>query len=235
MKPLLRRINVLSKACTMLNGWIYSEACIYSHECVCCRFVFESPLPTARLVRDVADRAQIGTQRSWKRPWGAGLLVGGVDKGGVKLFYNCPSGNFYDYKAMAIGGRSQVITQYILLGKGSWSSRVSLRGTFVGAPKANMLVYSCIRKSHMKGVLVVEWRFPHSIRVDCARLMLTLIVAQPDAIFHCPLSSLTDVTINCTGNSQGSSSHNAAFFNASSCLPTFQPSLRVLKTFSLMV
>ena len=65
-------------------------------------------MPTARLVRDVADRAQIGTQRSWKRPWGVGLLVAGVDKNGVKLFYNCPSGNFYDYKAMAIGGRSQV-------------------------------------------------------------------------------------------------------------------------------
>jgi len=56
----------------------------------------------------VADRAQVGTQRVGKRPWGVGLLVAGVDKGGVKLFYNCPSGNYYDYKAMAIGGRSQV-------------------------------------------------------------------------------------------------------------------------------
>ena len=72
------------------------------------RFTFEAPMPTSRLVRDVADRAQIGTQRSWKRPWGVGLLVAGVDKNGVKLYYNCPSGNFYDYKAMAIGGRSQV-------------------------------------------------------------------------------------------------------------------------------
>lgn len=76
------------------------------------RFTFEAPMPTSRLVRDVADRAQIGTQRSWKRPWGVGLLVAGTDKNGVKLFYNCPSGNFYDYKAMAIGGRSQVILVY---------------------------------------------------------------------------------------------------------------------------
>ena len=74
------------------------------------RFTFEAPLPTSRLVRDVADRAQIGTQRSWKRPWGVGLLVAGSDKNGVKLYYNCPSGNFYDYKAMAIGSRSQVST-----------------------------------------------------------------------------------------------------------------------------
>ena len=72
------------------------------------RFVFESAMPTARLVRDVADRAQVATQRSWKRPYGVGLLVAGYDSSGPRLFYNCPSGNYYDYKAFAIGARSQV-------------------------------------------------------------------------------------------------------------------------------
>ena len=47
------------------------------------RFVFESPMPAARLVRDVADRAQQHTQRSWKRPYGVGLLVAGHDKSGA--------------------------------------------------------------------------------------------------------------------------------------------------------
>ena len=61
-----------------------------------------------RLVKDVADRAQQHTQRSWKRPYGAGLLIAGCDKTGAHLFYNCPSGAYYDYKAMAIGARSQV-------------------------------------------------------------------------------------------------------------------------------
>ena len=98
-------------------------------------------MPTSRLVRDVADRAQQHTQRSWKRPYGVGLLVAGCDKSGgsllpahcpvpkhtasfpclrvwhlraarccagARLFYNCPSGAYYDYKAMAIGARSQV-------------------------------------------------------------------------------------------------------------------------------
>ena len=60
-----------------------------------------------RLVKDVADRAQQHTQRSWKRPYGAGLLIAGFDKTGAHLFYNCPSGAYYDYKAMAIGARSQ--------------------------------------------------------------------------------------------------------------------------------
>ena len=51
--------------------------------------------------------AQVSTQRSWKRPFGVGLLVAGYDKAGAKLFYCCPSGSYYDYKAMAIGARSQ--------------------------------------------------------------------------------------------------------------------------------
>ena len=59
-------------------------------------------------MRQVADKAQVATQRSWKRPYGVGLLVAGFDKSGAKLFYNCPSGNFYEYKANAIGARSQV-------------------------------------------------------------------------------------------------------------------------------
>ena len=56
--------------------------------------------------------AQVCTQRSWKRPFGVGLLVAGYDKAGAKLFYCCPSGSYYDYKAMAIGARSQARYTY---------------------------------------------------------------------------------------------------------------------------
>lgn len=65
-------------------------------------------MPTGRLVRQIADKSQVATQRSWKRPYGVGLLVGGWDQGKGHLYYNCPSGNFYEYKAFAIGARSQV-------------------------------------------------------------------------------------------------------------------------------
>lgn len=75
-----------------------------------CRFVYETPMPVGRLVRQVADKHQVCTQRSWKRPFGVGMLVGGYDKTGPHLYNTCPSGNYYEYKAMAIGARSQVCT-----------------------------------------------------------------------------------------------------------------------------
>ena len=65
-------------------------------------------MPVGRLVRQVADKHQVCTQRSWKRPFGVGMLVSGYDKTGPHLYNTCPSGNYYEYKAMAIGARSQV-------------------------------------------------------------------------------------------------------------------------------
>eukprot|EP00887_Chlorella_sp_A99_P005736 scaffold1.g5736.t1 len=76
-------------------------------------FVYESPMPLGRLVRQLADRAQVGTQRSWKRPYGVGLIVAGYDESGARVFYNCPSGNYYDYKAFAMGARSQAAKTYL--------------------------------------------------------------------------------------------------------------------------
>jgi 20S proteasome alpha/beta subunit len=78
------------------------------NECLNHRYVYEAPMPVGRLVRQVADKHQVCTQRSWKRPYGVGLLVAGHDARGPHLYNTCPSGNYWEYKAMAIGARSQV-------------------------------------------------------------------------------------------------------------------------------
>ncbi|XP_077213160.1 proteasome subunit alpha type-1-B-like [Tasmannia lanceolata] len=82
-------------------------------ECINYKFVYESPLPVGRLVVQLADKAQVCTQRSWKRPYGVGLLVAGLDESGAHLYYNCPSGNYFEYQAFAIGSRSQAAKTYL--------------------------------------------------------------------------------------------------------------------------
>lgn len=57
--------------------------------------------------------AQISTQRASKRPFGVGLLVAGVDENGPHLYQTCPSGNYFEYLAMAIGARSQSAKTYL--------------------------------------------------------------------------------------------------------------------------
>ncbi|KAG6496382.1 hypothetical protein ZIOFF_044243 [Zingiber officinale] len=96
------------------------------NECINHAFVYESPLPVSRLVVRLADKAQrisgltlmilqeqVCTQRSWKRPYGVGLLVAGLDETGAHLYYNCPSGNYFEYQAFAIGSRSQAAKTFL--------------------------------------------------------------------------------------------------------------------------
>jgi|UniRef100_A0A7S4GK14 20S proteasome subunit alpha 6 len=82
-------------------------------ECMNHRYVFNSAIPVSRLVTRVADKSQRSTQVASKRPFGVGLLVAGYDQLGPCLYETCPSGQFYNYKAMAIGARAQSAKTYL--------------------------------------------------------------------------------------------------------------------------
>jgi len=83
-------------------------------ECLNHKWVFETPMLTNRLVQQVADKCQTYTQNSDKRPYGVGLLVAGYDKKtGPHLFQILPSGNFFEYHAIAMGARAQTAKTYL--------------------------------------------------------------------------------------------------------------------------
>jgi len=82
-------------------------------ECLNHKFIFDTPIQAQRLVTQVADKAQVHTQRYGRRPYGVGMLVVAYDQTGSHLYELCPSGNYFDYKAMAIGARSQSAKTYL--------------------------------------------------------------------------------------------------------------------------
>lgn len=82
-------------------------------ECLNHKYIYDNAMNVGRLVAQVADKSQQKTQNSSKRPFGVGLLVAGVDEKGPHLFETCPSGNYYEYYAMAIGGRSTSAKTYL--------------------------------------------------------------------------------------------------------------------------
>ena len=77
------------------------------------KYVFATPMQGSRLVSDLADMHQRCTQSYVRRPYGVGLLVATYDQTGPHLFMTEPSGNFYEYVAMAIGSRSQTSRTYL--------------------------------------------------------------------------------------------------------------------------
>lgn len=83
------------------------------NECLNHQYIYDAPMNVGRLVSQVADKSQTKTQNSSKRPYGVGLLVAGVDEKGPHLFETCPSGNFFEYYAMAIGGKSTSAKTYL--------------------------------------------------------------------------------------------------------------------------
>lgn len=82
-------------------------------ECLNHTYVYEDAFPLSRLALEVADKCQISTQRASKRPYGVGLLIAGYDSTGPHLFQTCPSGNYYEVFATAIGSRSQGAKTYL--------------------------------------------------------------------------------------------------------------------------
>ena len=82
-------------------------------ECLNHRFVYDAPIQTERLVLDVADKHHQCTLTYTRRPYGVGLLVAGVDRTGPHLFQTDPSGNYFEFRAMAMGARSQSAKTYL--------------------------------------------------------------------------------------------------------------------------
>ncbi|CAG8439009.1 8344_t:CDS:2 [Ambispora gerdemannii] len=77
------------------------------------KIMYNRPLPVYRIVSAIGDKSQVNTQNYGRRPYGVGLLVIGVDETGPHLYETSPSGNFLEYYAISIGGRSQSAKTYL--------------------------------------------------------------------------------------------------------------------------
>jgi len=82
-------------------------------ECLNEHFSHNQALGVVKLMDRVGSKMQIATQRYDKRPYGVGLLLAGYDEDGPHIYQTCPSANYYDCKAMAIGARSQSARTYL--------------------------------------------------------------------------------------------------------------------------
>jgi len=112
-KKLLKIDDHLVAAVAGLNADARTLAKVMRTECLNHRYVYGAPLQGARLVLDIADKYQRCTQTYVRRPYGVGLLVGCVDATGPHLYETCPSGNYSEFVAVAIGARAQSAKTYL--------------------------------------------------------------------------------------------------------------------------
>ena len=112
-RKLLKIDEHMTIAVAGLNADARTLAKTMRTECLNHRYVYGAPLQGARLVLDIADKYQRCTQMYVRRPYGVGLLVGCVDATGPHLYETCPSGNYNEYVAVAIGARAQSAKTYL--------------------------------------------------------------------------------------------------------------------------
>jgi proteasome alpha subunit len=78
------------------------------------RLRFEEPVGVETLAKEITDHIQESTQVGGTRPYGASLLIGGVDDDGTpRLFETDPSGTPHEWAATAIGGGYDEIRSFL--------------------------------------------------------------------------------------------------------------------------
>ncbi len=77
------------------------------------KVTYEEPIEVPTIVRFIADRIHVSTLYAGLRPYGIGLLIGGIDSSGPKLFEVDPSGTTIEWKAHVIG-RGAPIAEKVL-------------------------------------------------------------------------------------------------------------------------
>ena len=77
------------------------------------KLTYDESVEIETVAKHLADQAHQFTQYSGVRPFGVALIIAGVDRKGTRIFVTDPSGTYVPYAAVAIGGNSDEVTDFL--------------------------------------------------------------------------------------------------------------------------
>jgi len=77
------------------------------------KLTYDESVDVEAVAKHLADQSHQFTQYSGVRPFGVALIIAGVDKKGARIFVTDPSGTYVPYAAVAIGGDSDEVTDFL--------------------------------------------------------------------------------------------------------------------------
>jgi proteasome alpha subunit len=77
------------------------------------RVTYGSPAEPVTIIRMIADKQQAFTQYGGARPFGISVMLAGVNKGKAYLYTSDVTGNYFAYKANAIGENDEKIKEIL--------------------------------------------------------------------------------------------------------------------------
>jgi len=82
-------------------------------DCQIYRLTYDETISVEELAKRIGDHKQMYTQYGGIRPYGASLLIAGVDHNGSQVYVTHPSGALYEYKAKAIGQNNKAANEVL--------------------------------------------------------------------------------------------------------------------------
>ena len=77
------------------------------------KLTYDESVEIETVAKHLADQAHQFTQYSGVRPFGVALIIAGIDRKGTRVFVTAPSGTYVPYAAVAIGGNSDEVTDFL--------------------------------------------------------------------------------------------------------------------------
>ena len=77
------------------------------------KLTYDESVEVETVAKHLADQSHQFTQYSGVRPFGVALIIAGVDRKGTRIFVTDPSGTYVPYSAVAIGGNSDEVTDFL--------------------------------------------------------------------------------------------------------------------------
>ena len=77
------------------------------------KLTYDESVEIEAVAKHLADQSHQFTQYSGVRPFGVALIIAGVDRKGTRIFVTDPSGTYIPYTAVAIGGNSDEVTDFL--------------------------------------------------------------------------------------------------------------------------
>ena len=107
------------------------------------QLTYDESVEIETVAKHLADQSHQFTQYSGVRPFGVALIIAGIDRKGTRVFVTDPSGTYVPYSAVAIGGNSDEVTDFL---EKNYKKEMSMDDTI------SMAISAINLKSDEKGV-----------------------------------------------------------------------------------
>ena len=131
------------------------------------RLRYDEAISVEALAKRIGDTKQLYTQHGGVRPFGARLLIAGVDDRKSHLFETDPSGVVAAYKCQAIGGGAQTVTDFF---EKKYDEKLSLDDAILLALEALRMVVDGEFKEESVEMVVIPVKTKHFVKLSDGEL-----------------------------------------------------------------